>query len=270
MSEITLVNGSTPSTPSAGRVAVFADSADKHLKTIDDAGLVVDLTAAGAGGQTDTVVGSAGISNVGTNADADLTPTYGSAAATVCQGNDARLSDARVPTGSAGGDLAGTYANPSVAAITETSGPTSLTIGAIVDGEALRRSGAAVVGYAPIIVGYPIGSKFNDLGKFGIANGKSSDNDDTSKPKTRQPIAVAGTIVSVAYQTQNADITTQMKIHINGIVQATFTLSNINANLGGSETVSVAVSAGDYIEIELDAGTTPNESTWLFVQEVTL
>ena len=171
MSEITLVNGSTPSTPSSGRVAVFADSADKHLKTIDDAGVVVDLTATGAGGQ---------------------------------------------------------------------------------------------------IVGYPIGSKFNDLGKFGIANGKSSDNDDTSKPKTRQPIAVDGTIVKVAYQTQNADITTQMKIHISGIVQATFTLASINANLGGSETVSVAVSAGDYIEIELDAGTTPNESTWLFVQEVTL
>ncbi|RKX82211.1 MAG: hypothetical protein DRP70_16720, partial [Spirochaetes bacterium] len=111
MSEITLVNGSAPSTPSAGRVAVFSDAADKHLKTIDDAGLVVDLTATGAGGQTDTVVGSAGISNVGTNVDADLTPTYGSAASTVCQGNDARLSDARTPTGAAGGDLAGTFPN---------------------------------------------------------------------------------------------------------------------------------------------------------------
>ena len=148
MSEITLVNGSAPSTPSAGRVAVFSDAADKHLKTIDDAGLVVDLTATGAGGQTDTVVGSAGISNVGTNVDADLTPTYGSAVSTVCQGNDARLSDARVPTGLAGGDLAGTYPSPSVAAIT-TSGPTSLTIGAIAIGETLRRIGSTIVGYTP-------------------------------------------------------------------------------------------------------------------------
>jgi len=86
MSEITLVNGSAPSTPSAGRVAVFADSADKHLKTIDDAGLVVDLTATGAGGQTDTVAGSLGITNTGDNINAVLTPTYGSAASTVCQG----------------------------------------------------------------------------------------------------------------------------------------------------------------------------------------
>jgi len=68
----------------------------------------------GGGGQTNTVVGSLGITNVGTNTDADLAPTYGTTASTVTEGNDARLSDARVPTGAAGGELGGTYPNPTV------------------------------------------------------------------------------------------------------------------------------------------------------------
>ena len=40
---------------------------------------------------------------------------FGSASDTVCQGNDARLSDSRAPSGSAGGDLSGSFPNPSVA-----------------------------------------------------------------------------------------------------------------------------------------------------------
>ena len=57
------------------------------------------LESAGPGGQTNTVGGATGITNTGDNVDAVLAPTYGSSANTVCEGNDARLSDARTPTG---------------------------------------------------------------------------------------------------------------------------------------------------------------------------
>lgn len=50
-------------------------------------------------------------------ADRTLSPVYGTLANTITEGNDPRLSDARVPTGPAGGDLSGTYPNPSLASI---------------------------------------------------------------------------------------------------------------------------------------------------------
>ena len=114
----------------------------------------------------------------------------------------------------------------------------------------------------------PFGAKSDSIGKFLIANGKSTDADDSSKPKTRQPIGLDGTLTKLVYKTKDGDTTTQMKIHVNGVVEETVVLSSMNANSGGVETISVSVLEGDYVEIEWDASQKPGECTMYFIQEL--
>ena len=119
-----------------------------------------------------------------------------------------------------------------------------------------------------IIACCPFGAKSDSTGKFLIANGKSSDNDDSSKDKTRQPIGTGGTLTKLVYKTKEGTTSTQIKIHINGVVEETIVLSSINANFGGIETINVSVTAGDYVEIEYDSSDKPGECTMYFIQKL--
>ena len=132
------------------------------LTTTTSAGVATTTIAASGGGgggtPATTVVSATSYGQspvVGTGTDyarvdhSHGSPALGTSASTACAGNDARLTDSRAPTGAASGDLGGSYPSPTVTqarGLRETGGPTTLTLGAVADGQVLQRSGSTVVG----------------------------------------------------------------------------------------------------------------------------
>lgn len=73
------------------------------------------------------------------------------------------------PSGAAGGDLAGLFPNPDVAAVHETGGPTRLPMGAVAEGEFFRRLAGMVVGGTPALEFSTEGSIFSMVGPGGAS-----------------------------------------------------------------------------------------------------
>ena len=78
-------------------------------------------------GTVTSVTAGTGLSGGPITGSGSLAVSYGSTAGTAAQGNDARLSDSRTPSGAAGGDLGGTYPNPTLNTVAVDKGGTGQT-----------------------------------------------------------------------------------------------------------------------------------------------
>lgn len=118
--------------------------------------------------------------------------------------------------------------------------------------------GAAAVGYA-LSWGANMGSASNNALANGIATaaspGASFDH------RTEHTVPKAGTVVALAWNTQLADATTDIKIHKNNDGSPiTVDLTGASGAVSG---LSLAVAAGDQLAIEFDAGTAPALGTYV-------
>ena len=165
----------------------------------------------------------------------------------------------------AGGDLGGTYPNPKVAAITETSGPTSLVAGTIADGQFLKRVGATLVSaLAPVV------SVFGRTGAVVATSGDYTAAQVTNAADTSSGAAqsFAGSVLStrstlsMGYSTGAGSSVTQLTSRSTAVTINTptgqITLFTATGGGGASTTMTVnntVVNATDVVIVEQRTGT---------------
>lgn len=168
-----------------------------------------------------------------------IRPPFGTTEGTVCQGNDVRLIDPRSPIGTAGGDLAGEYPNPTL----ETTGVAALTYGAAaqvgqftVDAKGRITSAANVPITASAIGAIGVSSLGTNVATF-LSTRSSANLAAALTDKTGTGANVFATAPTIANPT------------INGYVEGN---TNIGA-VGASATLSIAAST--VLTATLTAGT---------------
>lgn len=119
-----------------------------------------------------------------------------------------------------------------------------------------------------VVTAFHFGGKMNVLGRFAVANGVANTINSTSGTTTRQPVPSGGTLIFLAYNIESGNIETQVKIHLNGVVVATIPLNTVSFVNTGVVTIAVPIPVfpAQYMELEYDAGQSPDDSTFIVSQ----